>query len=125
MSSIRILSVLVFMVGLSFSSSWAESETPQTDNSAQGQNDSSVIQAFASKEVEKSDIVAIEDETKRLVMFFMGVPLLILLITTVSLGVAMVIYQKQVFVAHMVCAGLSMTLAIAHAVVGVVWFYPF
>lgn len=89
------------------------------------QNDASVMQAFSSREVKKSDIVAIEDKTKRLVMFFMGVPLLILLATTVSLGVAMVIFGKKVFVAHMVFAGLSMTLAIAHAIVGIVWFYPF
>lgn len=83
------------------------------------------MQSFVSREVVESDIVAIEDETKRLVMFFMGVPLLILLIATVALGVAMVIYGKQVFVAHMICAGLSLTLAMAHAVVGLVWFFPF
>jgi len=48
-----------------------------------------------------------------------------LLLVTGGLGVAMGVYGKQVFVAHMICAGLSMTLAIAHAIVGIVWFYPF
>jgi hypothetical protein len=98
---------------------------PSDENISKEQNDSVVMQAFTKTEVKDSDIVSIEDKTKRLIMFFMGVPLLLLLITTVSLGVAMGVYGKQVFIAHMVFAGLSMTLALAHAVVGLVWFYPF
>lgn len=89
------------------------------------QHSAGVIQSFDSDRSAKSALVAIEDQTKRLVMFFMGVPLLILLITTVALGVAMGVYGKPVFVAHMVCAGFSLTLALGHAVVGIVWFYPF
>ena len=85
----------------------------------------SVMQAFNSREVIDSKIVTIEDETKRLIMFSLGVPLLLLLIATVILGVAMGVYGKQVFIPHMVCAGLSLTLAMGHAVVGIVWFYPF
>lgn len=85
----------------------------------------SVIQSFATDQSAKSDLVAIQDKTKRLVMFLMGVPLLILLFATAVLGVAMGVYGKQVFVPHMVCAGLSLTLALGHAVVGIVWFYPF
>jgi hypothetical protein len=84
-----------------------------------------VMQAFTNDKSEKSVLVAIEDETKRLVMFVMGVPLLLLIIATVALGVAMGVYGKPVFVPHMVCAGLSLTLALGHAVVGLVWFYPF
>lgn len=84
-----------------------------------------MLESFAEGQAEKSDIVAIQDREKREIMFFMGVPLIIMLIITVALGVAMVVYQKKVFVAHMVFAGLSLTLALAHAVVGTVWFYPF
>ncbi|NOX42880.1 MAG: hypothetical protein GXP19_03980 [Gammaproteobacteria bacterium] len=73
----------------------------------------------------KSEIVAIPDKRKHLIMFIMGIPLLLLIATTVSLGVAMVIYDKKVFVAHMIFAGLSLTLAVGHAVVGLVWFNPF
>ena len=87
------------------------------------QHNTQVIQAFTSQE--KTDAVSIEQQTKHLVMFVMGAPLLVLLLVTGGLGIAMGVYGKQVFVAHMVCAGLSMTLAIAHAVVGIVWFYPF
>ena len=90
-----------------------------------GDTNSQVMQEFVSKDIVKSEHVAIEDQEKRLVMFLLGVPLLVFLIVTGILGVAMGVYGKQVFVAHMVFAGLSITLAIAHAIVGIVWFYPF
>jgi len=87
--------------------------------------DQQVIQSFTSKKHVESETVAIPDAKKKLIMFFLGVPLLLLIIATVSLGIAMGVYGKPVYVAHMVCAGLSLTLALAHAVVGLVWFYPF
>lgn len=98
----------------------AEQISPQENNQ--------VMQAFTSSQQqnqEQSDEKSTDDQTKHLVMFVMGVPLLILLLITGGLGIAMGVYGKQVFVAHMVCAGLSMTLAIAHAIVGLVWFNPF
>lgn len=98
---------------------------PQASQQSSEQVSGSVIKSFATDQSAKSDLVAIQDKTKRLVMFLMGVPLLILLFATAGLGVAMGVYGKQVFVPHMVCAGLSLTLALAHAVVGIVWFYPF
>ena len=58
-------------------------------------------------------------------MFALGAPLLMLLLITAGLGIAMGLYGKQVYVAHMIFAGLSLTLAIVHAVVGLVWFRPF
>jgi hypothetical protein len=128
MNNIVSTSLFVLLMALSVSFAWAEepvTEKAASEQSVNEQGDSGVMQSFVSREVVESDIVAIEDETKRLVMFFMGIPLLILLIATVALGVAMVIYGKQVFVAHMICAGLSLTLAMAHAVVGLVWFFPF
>lgn len=89
------------------------------------QGSASVIQSFATDQSAKSELVAIEDKTKRLIMFLMGVPLLILIFATAALGVAMGVYGKPVFVPHMICAGFSLTLALGHAVVGIVWFYPF
>ncbi len=89
------------------------------------QQSSGVLQAFDNDRSAKSERVAIDEKTKHLVMFLMGIPLLLLIIATVALGVAMVVYGKRVFVQHMVCAGLSLTLALGHAVVGIVWFYPF
>ena len=103
----------------------SQTSKQQTQQLAKEEASASVIQSFVSDESEKSELVAIQDKTKRLVMFLLGVPLLILLVATAVLGVAMGVYGKQVFVPHMVCAGLSLTLALGHAVVGIVWFYPF
>ncbi|WP_213035209.1 hypothetical protein [Candidatus Nitrotoga fabula] len=64
-------------------------------------------------------------QKKQMVMFFLGVPLLIMLLITGGLGIAMGIYGKQVFMLHMVSAGLTITLAFVHAILGIVWFYPF
>lgn len=95
-----------------------------------GMTEQQVMQSFTANpdtanSSSSSDKSRVEDRQKRLVMFMLGVPLLLLLLVTGGLGVAMGIYGKPVFVAHMLCAGLSMTLALAHAVVGIVWFYPF
>lgn len=135
---VRLIWLVVLLVSfpaLSVADEKAESPPVVSENQSQQkklsreendeQHSASVIQSFDSDRSEKSELVAIEDQTKRLVMFFMGVPLLILLVATVALGVAMGVYGKPVFVAHMVCAGLSLTLALGHAVVGIVWFYPF
>lgn len=125
MSRMKLL-VLFFLLCAGIPSiSWSAEDVLPEENSTNEQGNSSVMQAFTSNEVKDSEIVAIDDETKRLVMFFLGVPLLILLIATVILGIAMGVYGKQVFLPHMICAGLSMTLALGHAVVGLVWFYPF
>jgi hypothetical protein len=65
------------------------------------------------------------DLSRRWVMFGLGLPLLLLLLITAALGVAMGVYGKQVFLAHMICAGLTVTLAVVHVIVGLVWFRPF
>ena len=94
-------------------------ESPQPGDSAQ------ILQAF--NEQHKNDIreKAIPQKEKQQIMFLLGVVLITLVLITGGLGLAMGIYGKPVFVAHMVFAGLSVTLAIVHAIVGLVWFYPF
>jgi len=104
---------------------YADEAAPAPAEQAAEQGSMGVIKAFSNDKSEKSALVAIEDQTKRVVMFSMGIPLLLLIIATVALGVAMGVYGKPVFVPHMICAGLSLTLALGHAVVGIVWFYPF
>lgn len=97
-----------------------------SNTAIEGDGSHEVMKEFTQNDrAAKSEIVAISDQRKRLIMFIMGIPLLLFIVTTVSLGVAMVIYGKKVFVAHMIFAGLSLTLAMGHAVVGVVWFNPF
>lgn len=84
-----------------------------------------VMRAFTEQEVQVSDEVKIADKKKHQILFIMGVFLLIGILTTAALGIAMVLFGKQVFVAHMIFAGFSSFLAVAHAVVAIVWFFPF
>ena len=100
-------------------SSASAAEPAQQPNSAQ------VMESFARQAEQAEPDTGVSDKTKRVVMFLLGVPLLILLLVTAFLGIAMGVYGKQVFVPHMVSAGLTLTLAVAHAIVGLVWFYPF
>jgi hypothetical protein len=65
------------------------------------------------------------DKEKQQIMFLLGAAVILLVIITGGLGLAMGVFGKPVFVAHMVFAAFSITLAIAHAIVGLVWFYPF
>jgi hypothetical protein len=92
---------------------------------AVSQENGQVMQGFTSQGDKGDGVLTVEDHKKRLIMFILGAPLLVMILITGGLGVAMGVYGKQVFVAHMLFAGLSMTLAIAHAIVGIVWFYPF
>lgn len=98
---------------------------PAQEMSSPGEGASSVevLRAFAKqKEEQRKEFT---DQEKRQIMFFMGVALLVLLVATAAFGIAMALYGKQVFVAHMLLAGLTVTLAIAHTVVALVWFFPF
>ena len=84
-----------------------------------------ILQAFNKQHSESEHAKSISDKDKQKIMFLLGVVLLTLVLITGGLGIAMGVYGKPYFVAHMVCAGLSITLGIAHAIVGLVWFYPF
>lgn len=94
-------------------------DNPQKGESVQ------MMEAFDRQNIRVEDSNVLSDHKKHVVMFLMGVPLLILILITGALGIAMGVYGKPVFVMHMVFAGLTMTLALAHVVVGLVWFYPF
>ena len=87
-------------------------------------NEAQVMQSFEHQEEEKHS-KALSDKQKHRIMFLLGVPLLLILLAAGGLGIAMGVYGKQVFVLHMILAGLAVTLAIIHAIVGLVWFYPF
>jgi len=66
----------------------------------------------------------IATQRKHQILFWMGGMLLILILLAAGFGVAMGIFDKDVFVWHVLSAGLATTLAIAHGVVAIVWFYP-
>jgi len=93
------------------------------EKSAASESPTQVIEAFTKSDDQRGEL-DISDHRKQQIMFIMGITLLIFIVTTVSLGVAMVVFAKPVFVAHMVFAGFSLTLAIAHAIVAIVWFFP-
>jgi hypothetical protein len=99
----------------------AGAQAPST--ASEGSSSSEVLRSFDRANQDLPD--AATDRSRRWVMFAMGAPLLLLLLATASLGIAMGVYGKQVYVAHMVFAGLSLTLALVHAIVGLVWFRPF
>ncbi len=91
----------------------------------QGAESAQILQEFNKQHQENEHAKSITDKDKQVVMFIMGVALLVLVLITGGLGLALGVYGKPVFVTHMVFAALSVTLAIAHAIVGLVWYYPF
>ncbi len=93
---------------------------------AQSTNGAAVLEAFDQQQVQRvKQASELNDHNKRVIMFALAVPLFILLLITGGLGIATGVYGKKLFIPHMICAGLTITLALAHAIAGIVWFYPF
>ncbi len=92
---------------------------------AQPEQGSDVLRGFNDKAVVESDAVKIADQKKHQILFVMGALLLVGVLATAGLGVTMVVFGKQVFVAHMICAGFTVFLAVAHAITAMVWFFPY
>jgi len=87
------------------------------------QHSAEVMQQF-NEDGELAPERVIETKRKHQILFWMGGSLLILILLAAGFGVAMGIFDKDVFVWHVLSAGLATTLAIAHAIVAFVWFYP-
>jgi len=114
----QLATVLVLLAGATMAlPAWAEESSGEASGTQ-------ILQSFERANAPPAPTDA-TDKTRRWVMFALGAPLLILLLVTGTLGIAMGVYGKPVYLAHMVCAGLSVTLAIVHAIVGLVWFRPF
>jgi hypothetical protein len=97
----------------------------RADDSPQKGDSVQIMEAFDRNATRVDDANVLSDHKKHVIMFIMGIPLLILILITGALGIAMAVYGKQVFMMHMIFAGLTVTLALAHLVTGLVWFYPF
>lgn len=110
--------LMILLPGLNIAPAYAE------DNSQSGDG-AQIMQAFNQQHKDDIRDKAISPKEKQQIMFLLGVALITLVFITGGLGIAMGLYGKPLFVAHMVFAGLSITLAIVHAIVGLVWFYPF
>lgn len=111
-----LLALFLLVAGITGS---ARAADPPADNDG-----ARVLQAFEHP-APAATAASEQSQTRRWVMFALGAPLLLLVLVTASLGVAMGVYGKPVYLAHMICAGLSVTLAVVHAIVGLVWFNPF
>ena len=95
------------------------------ENQADVEEGGQVMQGFTELNLQKDKIKGMSDKKKHIVLFSMGISLVILILTTAGLGLAMVLYRKPVFVAHMIFAGMSVTLALVHALAAMIWFFPF
>jgi len=113
-----LLTSLLLMASASINAS-AQKQPAPGDDSRQ------VMEVFNQQAIEDAKSTELSDEKKHKILFFMGLGLLILLCATAYLGVSMVVFNKEVFVPHMITAGLTVTLGLAHAVAAVVWFFPF
>ncbi len=83
------------------------------------------IQTFNKRRYDELGLLKVEAQRKHKILFIMGVCLLLGIFTTTGLGLAMALGDKPVFMWHMAAAGITVTLAIAHAVTSMIWFFPF
>jgi hypothetical protein len=95
------------------------------DEVTKGADSAQIMREFNQQRVDAERAKSITDKDKHRIMFLLGIVLIVLVLITGGLGIAMGVFGKPVFVPHMIFAGLSTTLALVHAIVGIVWFYPF
>jgi len=100
-----------------------ENSNQQSDPSRELSSEA-VMQQF-SGEQEESPERKIELQRKHEILFMMGVALLVLLFLTATMGIAVIAFEKDVFVAHIILAGLTLTLARVHAATSIAWFWPY
>ena len=94
------------------------------ESATAGRNE--VMSAFNGAADDKDVAKSTTDEKFRhQLLFFMGLMLLIFVFTTAYFGISMALFGKDVFIPLMISAGLTVFLALVHAVVAVVWFFPF
>ncbi len=85
-----------------------------------------VVEGFNQQPAQRAERASIVQQHERqVIMFVIGAVLLLLLTATASVGIAVAVLGKPLFLLHMILAGLTVTMAIVHVIVGVVWFYPF
>jgi len=119
-----IFGMLGFFITLPQMVQAAPAEASASKTVAAEQSSEAVIQKFSS-DIEVSPERKIATKRKHQILFIMGITLLVLLLLTGSFGIAMVAFDKNVFVPHMIFAGLSLTLAVAHAATSIAWFWPY
>lgn len=103
----------------------AEAAPSQQAQGSSMRQDLSAMQDFNRLHQDEVGLLKVKQEKQHKILFFMGVALLIVLLLTAGFGLSMVFGGRQVFAWHMLFAGISLTLALAHAVTAIIWFYPF
>ena len=84
-----------------------------------------IVEGFITHQSQEHGVKAVSDHRRHQILFVMGACLLIGILATAGFGIAMALFGKEVFLAHMVSAGITVFLAVAHAVTSIVWFFPF
>jgi hypothetical protein len=98
----------------------ADAAPPATSNGAQ------ILEEFGRQQPQgPSRATTIAEHERQVIMFSIGAVLLMLLISTASIGIAVAVFGKPLFLVHMILAGLTVTVALVHVIVGLVWFFPF
>jgi hypothetical protein len=93
---------------------------------ADSSNGAALLEAFDRQQNQRvNGASALTDQKKHFIMFSLSVPLFVLLLITGGFGIATGVYGKKLYIPHMIFAGLTVTLALAHAIAGIVWFFPF
>ncbi len=118
MSSTRIVALLFLLLALPFGARAADGSEVADDSVI-------IMDVFNEQAIAKAEAGELTDQEKHQILFIMGVALLVLIGATAYFGIAMGVGGKDLFVPHMVSAGLTITLSLAHAVTAVVWFFPF
>jgi hypothetical protein len=98
----------------------ADAAPPTSSNGAQ------ILEEFGRLQPQRpARATSIAEHERQVIMFSIGGVLLILLLSTASVGIAVAVFGKPLFLVHMILAGLTVTVAIVHVIVGLVWFFPF
>lgn len=115
---------LLMLALLAFSALVLAADPPASN--PQGPGSVQILQTFDQQHQDTAEAnSAIPTAQKHRILFYLGGTLLLLVLVTGSLGIGVGIFDKPWFVWHMVAAGLTMTLAVVHAIVAMVWFFPF
>jgi hypothetical protein len=89
-------------------------------------NGPQILEEFGRQQPQRpARATTIAEHERQVIMFSIGSVLLTLLIGTASVGIAVAVFGKPLFLVHMILAGLTVTVAIVHVIVGLVWFFPF
>ncbi len=119
----RLFSYLLLLFVINFVGAVGVVQASGTGGATAAQHEVDVMQQFNNDETLAPER-AISTKRKHEILFWMGGALLLLVLFAAGFGIAMGIFDKDVFLWHVLSAGLATTLAIAHAVVAFVWFYP-